>query len=153
MTRPPVNAKNFDAEHQHWLRVRIYYEDTDFTGMVYHANYLKYFERGRSDFLRDAGISHQSLLQRPDPAAFTLISANVDFKSAAKVDDVLDIRTRYLGMKGVRILFRQTAFRDDRLIAEADIVAVFIHADGRPRKPVPELVEQLNPLIFLPPET
>ena len=57
----------FDDQGQHWLRIRVYYEDTDFTGMVYHANYLRFFERGRSDHLRDAGISHQSLLEREDP--------------------------------------------------------------------------------------
>ena len=57
----------FDEHGQHWLNIRVYYEDTDFTGMVYHANYLRFFERGRSDFLRDAGVSHQSLLARDDP--------------------------------------------------------------------------------------
>ena len=84
----------FDSEKQHWKPVRVYYEDTDFTGMVYHANYLRFFERGRSDFLRDAGVSHQDLLNRPDPAAFTLTRVEVDFKQAAKVDDQLRIATR-----------------------------------------------------------
>ena len=68
-----TSHRAFDAEKQHWINVRVYYEDTDFTGMVYHANYLRFFERGRSDFLRDAGVSHQDLLDRPDPAAFTLV--------------------------------------------------------------------------------
>ena len=61
----------FDEQGQHWLKIRVYYEDTDFTGMVYHANYLRFFERGRADFLRDEGVSHQSLLARDTPAAFT----------------------------------------------------------------------------------
>ena len=56
-----TNPAAFDDDGQHWINVRVYYEDTDFTGMVYHANYLKYFERGRSDHLRDAGVSHQAL--------------------------------------------------------------------------------------------
>jgi len=153
MMKPVVNDRNFDAENQHWISVRIYYEDTDFTGMVYHANYLKFFERGRSDHLRDAGVSHQSLLNRPDPAAFTIIRAEVDYKNAAKVDDVLWIRTRYLGTKGARIFFEQTALRETHLIAEAKITAVAIHADGRARKPLPEIVEQLNPVIYLPTES
>ena len=109
----------FDELNQHWLAVRIYYEDTDFTGMVYHANYLRFFERGRSEFLRDAGVSHQSLLSRPDPAAFTLTNVNVDYKRAARIDDQLQIRSRYTGTKGVRVLFEQTALRGEEIIAEA----------------------------------
>ncbi|MEM5515839.1 YbgC/FadM family acyl-CoA thioesterase [Henriciella sp. AS95] len=142
------SAGKIDEQNQHWLQVRVYYEDTDFTGMVYHANYLRFFERGRSDFLRDAGVSHQSLLNRPDPAAFTLTNVNVDFKKAARVDDLLDIRSRYIGVEGARIVFQQTAFRGEDIVAEAEITAVMIHADGRPRRPVPEMVEQLKTFIF-----
>ena len=138
----------FDELNQHWLAVRIYYEDTDFTGMVYHANYLRFFERGRSEFLRDAGVSHQSLLSRPDPAAFTLTNVNVDYKRAARIDDQLQIRSRYTGTQGVRVLFEQTALRGEEIIAEAVVTAVMIHADGRPRRPIPDVVEQLRPYIF-----
>lgn len=150
MTPPTLNDQNFDADNQHWVPIRIYYEDTDFTGMVYHANYLKFFERGRSDHLRDAGVSHQSLLDRDDPAAFTLTRVEVDYKNAARVDDQLWIRTRYLGTKGVRIFFQQTALREDTVIAEAHITAVMIHPDGRPRKPIRELVDRLAQLICTP---
>lgn len=143
-------ASPFDAQGQHWLNIRVYYEDTDFTGMVYHANYLRFFERGRSDFLRDAGVSHQSLLARPDPAAFTLTNVNVDYKRAARVDDLLAIRTRCLGTQGVRMLFEQACLRGDELIADARITAVMIHADGRARKPIPEIVEILEPFRYRP---
>ena len=136
--------KNFDAQAEHTIQVRVYYEDTDFTGMVYHANYLRFFERGRSDFLRDAGISHQSLLDREDPAAFTLTGVSVEYKRAAKVDDLLIIRTRSLGVKGARMLFPQMGYRGEELIASADVKAVMIHADGRPRRPIPEIAEQLS---------
>lgn len=138
----------FDEHGQHWLKLRVYYEDTDFTGMVYHANYLRFFERGRSDFLRDAGVSHQDLLDRPDPAAFTLTRVEVDYKRAAKVDDLLTIRTRSMGIKGVRMFFEQTCLRGDEVIAEGVITAVMIHADGRPRKPIPEMVERLKPFHY-----
>ncbi|MAK61707.1 MAG: Tol-Pal system-associated acyl-CoA thioesterase [Ponticaulis sp.] len=143
-----TKPSNFDDQNQHWVSVRVYYEDTDFTGLVYHANYLKYFERGRSDFLRDAGVDHQSLLNRPDPAAFAILRAEVDFKQAAHVDDLLRVRTRYRGTKGARILFEQAVLRDETLIAEAQITALSIHADGRPRRPIPEIVEQLASLIY-----
>ncbi|MCI4643328.1 MAG: YbgC/FadM family acyl-CoA thioesterase [Hyphomonadaceae bacterium] len=125
------------------MRVRVYYEDTDFTGMVYHANYLRFFERGRSDFMRDAGISHTALLDRPDPAAFTLIRTEVDYKSAARIDDELDIMTAFCGTKGARMLFSQRCFRGEELIAAGEMTAVQIHADGRPRRPVPEIIAQL----------
>ena len=140
----------FDKHGQHWLNIRVYYEDTDFTGMVYHANYLRFFERGRSDFLRDAGVSHQSLLARDTPAAFTLTNVEVDYKRAAKVDDLLTIRTRSLGVKGVRMYFQQTCLRGDEVIAEGRITAVMIHTDGRPMRPIPEIVAQLEPFKYQP---
>lgn len=142
----------FDEYGQHWLNIRVYYEDTDFTGMVYHANYLRFFERGRSDFLRDAGVSHQNLLARETPAAFTLTNVEVDYKRAAKVDDLLTVRTRSLGVKGVRMFFEQTCLRGDEIIAEGRITAVMIHTDGRPMRPIPDVVEQLKPFKFQPPE-
>lgn len=144
MTVPALDAQNFDAARQHWIAVRVYYEDTDFTGMVYHANYLRFFERGRSDHLRDAGISHQSLLAREDPAAFTLTNVNVTYRKPAKVDDLLHIRTRYLGMEGPRIRFSQTCLRGDEVLAEGEITAVMIHADGRLRRPIKEIAEHLE---------
>ena len=144
MTLPVLDAQNFDAARQHWIAVRVYYEDTDFTGMVYHANYLRFFERGRSDHLRDAGISHQSLLARDDPAAFTLTNVNVTYRKPAKVDDLLHIRTRYLGMDGPRIRFSQTCLRGDEVLAEGEITAVMIHADGRLRRPIREISEHLE---------
>ena len=148
MTKPKIDSQNFDADRQHWISVRVYYEDTDFTGMVYHANYLKFFERGRSDHLRDAGVSHQSLLAREDPAAFTLTGVEVDYKRAAKVDDLLHVRTRYLGIKGPRILFEQACLRGDELVAEARIKAVMIHADGRARRPIRDITEKLAAYVW-----
>ena len=144
MTLPVLDSRNFDSERQHWIAVRVYYEDTDFTGMVYHANYLRFFERGRSDHLRDAGISHQSLLAREDPAAFTLTNVNVTYRKPGKVDDLLHIRTRYLGMEGPRIRFSQACLREGEVIAEAEITAVMIHADGRLRRPIREIAERLE---------
>ncbi len=138
----------FDLSNQHWISVRVYYEDTDFTGMVYHANYLRFFERGRSDFLRDAGVSHQALLERPDPAAFTLTGIEVDYKRAARVDDILRIRTRFVGLKGPRMRFDQTCLRGDEVIAQARVKAVMIHTDGRPRRPISEILEMAKTYLY-----
>jgi acyl-CoA thioester hydrolase len=132
---------------EHVLPVRIYYEDTDFTGVVYHANYLRYFERGRSDFLRLAGVSHQALLERNDPAAFTITNIAVAFKRAARVDDALTVRTTYDAIKGPRLLISQRIFRGGDLIATADVEAACIGLDGRARRPPPGLAEALRPLL------
>ena len=132
---------------EHQLPVRIYYEDTDFTGVVYHANYLRYFERGRSDFFRLVGVSHSALLERPDPAAFTIVRMTVDFKRAARIDDALLVRTTYDSAKGPRLFISQRITRGEELIATAQVEAACIDLKGRARKPPPGLVEALAPLF------
>jgi acyl-CoA thioester hydrolase len=135
---------------EHCLPVRIYYEDTDFTGMVYHANYLRYFERGRSDFFRIAGISHTALLELPEPTAFTIIRIELDYKRAARVDDALMVRTTYDDMKGPRLLVSQRILRGEDLIAEAQVQAVCIDMKGRAIRPPRSMVEQLRPYFLAP---
>ena len=89
------------------LPVRVYYEDTDFTGVVYHANYVRYFERGRSDFLRLAGVSHAELLEQPDPLAFVVTGLSIDFRKAARIDDALVVRTTFDCVRGPRLYISQ----------------------------------------------
>ncbi len=136
---------------EHQLPVRIYYEDTDFTGVVYHANYLRYFERGRSDFFRLVGVSHSALLERPDPAAFTITRMTIDFKRAARIDDALLVRTTYDTAKGPRLFISQRITRGEEVIATAQVEAACIDLKGRARKPPPGLAEALKPLFAPPP--
>lgn len=133
----------------HLLPVRVYYEDTDFTGVVYHANYLRYFERGRSDFLRLAGVSHTDLLARDDPSAFAVTKMEIAFKRAARVDDALTVRTEYRTVAGVRLLVGQEIRRGEETIATAEVEAVCITPDGRVRRPPADLVDRLKPLFTL----
>jgi acyl-CoA thioester hydrolase len=130
---------------EHVLPVRIYYEDTDFTGVVYHANYLRYFERGRSDFLRLVGVSHQALAAQD--AAFTVTRIEIDYRRAARVDDALLVRTTYDAVKGPRLYIRQRMLRDEDLIAEASVEAACIDMSGRARRPPPGLGEAIRPLL------
>jgi acyl-CoA thioester hydrolase len=132
---------------EHQLPVRIYYEDTDFTGVVYHANYLRYFERGRSDFFRLVGVSHSALLERPDPAAFTIVRMTLDFKRAARIDDALLVRTTYDSARGPRLFISQRITRGEELVASAQVEAACIDLKGRARKPPPGLAEALAPLF------
>ncbi len=148
MSGPEPTAGTLDGK-THLLPVRVYYEDTDFTGVVYHANYLRYFERGRSDFLRLAGVSHTDLLDRPDPAAFAVTRIDVAFKKAARVDDALIVRTEYQSVTGARLIIGQEIVRGPDLIATAQVEAVCITPDGRVRRPPADLLEHLKPLFTL----
>lgn len=130
---------------EHVLPVRIYYEDTDFTGVVYHGGYVRFFERGRTDFLRVAGIGHAALLERPDPLAFTVTRLAIEFRRAARIDDALQVRTRYQAVRGPRLFVAQRILRGEELIAEAEVVAACIDLSGRARRPPADLVEALRP--------
>jgi acyl-CoA thioester hydrolase len=130
---------------EHVLPVRIYYEDTDFTGVVYHGGYVRFFERGRTDFLRVAGIGHAALLQRPDPLAFTVTKLAIEFRRAARIDDALQVRTRYQAVRGPRLFVAQRILRGEELIAEAEVVAACIDPSGRARRPPADLVSALSP--------
>lgn len=141
---PPPSAGWLDGA-EHVLPVRIYYEDTDFTGVVYHGGYVRFFERGRTDFLRLAGISHAALLERPDPLAFTVVRLAIDFKRAARIDDALQVRTRYRAVRGPRLFIGQRILRGEELIAEAEVEAACIDLSGRARRPPADLVQALTP--------
>ena len=132
---------------EHRLPVRVYYEDTDFTGLVYHGNYVRYFERGRSDALRLMGVGHAELLDGDQPMAFVVSKMALDFLKPARIDEELVVRTRYEAIKGPRLLISQTITRGDDVLCRAAVEAVCIHLDGRPRRPTPLLVEKVRPWL------
>lgn len=140
----------FDGR-EHLFPVRVYYEDTDFTGIVYHANYLRFFERGRSEFLRACGLDHAQLGERPDPAAFAIAHMEIDFKAPAKIDDALIVRTRFGKAGRASLSVTQTIFRGETLIASASLVLVCIDAAGKSRRPPAELLAALAPWLDEPP--
>ena len=135
---------------EHLLPVRVYYEDTDFTGVVYHGNYARYFERGRSDFLRMAGVNHAELLTQDDPMAFTVTRLAMDFRAAARIDDALLVRTRYETVRGPRLIIAQRIVRDRTVICEAEVQAACIGLDGRVRRPPKAMVATLTPWLSTP---
>jgi acyl-CoA thioester hydrolase len=118
-------------DREHLFPVRVYYEDTDFTGVVYHATCLRYFERGRSEFLRAMGLPSD----REDHGAFAVIRIAVDYRAPGRIHDALLVRTRFTGMRGPRLNFEQSIERAGTVLAEAEVVAVAIHPDGRARRP------------------
>lgn len=125
---------------EHVLPVRVYYEDTDFTGVVYHATYLRFCERGRSEFLRVMGTPPG----REDHGIFAVIRVEIDYRAPARIHDALTVRTRFEGMKGPRLNFHQTVERDGQVLVEAVVVAVAIHPDGKARRPSPAELTHWN---------
>ncbi len=125
--------------------VRVYYEDTDFSGVVYHARYLHFFERGRTEALRACNISHTELLAREEPLAFAVTKMTTEWISPARIDDVLEVTTRFVEVKGARMRIAQEIRRGETLIARADVEAACMNLEGRPRRLPAELAERSLP--------
>lgn len=117
---------------RHSFPVRIYYEDTDFSGNVYHAAYLKFFERGRTEFLRDEGIHHSELAA--DGIAFAVRSMEIAFDGAAHIDDLLDVTTEIAAVSGARLTLAQAILRDGVVLTRATVVVVAIKTSGGPAR-------------------
>ena len=120
----------------HRLRARVYFADTDFSGVVYHARYLEFFERGRSDFLRLAGVHHTELIdgKHGEKIVWVVKRMEIDFRASARIDDILTVDTRTLDISGARIVMGQTISRGDALLVEARVEAAIIGETGRPRR-------------------
>lgn len=120
----------------HRLRARVYFADTDFSGVVYHARYLEFFERGRSDFLRLAGVHHTELMdgKHGEKIVWVVKRMEIDFRASARIDDILTVDTRTLDISGARIVMGQTISRSDALLVEARVEAAIIGETGRPRR-------------------
>lgn len=146
MTHDLPTAGRFEGR-THFLPVRIYYEDTDFSGVVYHANYLRYFERGRSDYLRLAGVSHTELLEGEAPTAFAVNRITLDFVRPARIDDALVVASSYDRVTGPRIFISQTLRRGEETLATAAVEACCIALNGRPKKPPVLLLQRLQPYL------
>jgi acyl-CoA thioester hydrolase len=125
---------------RHIMPVRVYYEDTDFTGIVYHANYLRFMERGRSNYLRLLGANQHSLFAQAEQEApgfaFVVRSMQIEFLKSARMDEVVDVVTEYREIKGASILLWQEVRRGDELLATAQVRVAFV-SGGRAR-PIPK---------------
>jgi len=112
-------------------KVRVYWEDTDAGGVVYHARYLNFFERARTEWLRNLGV-HQAKMADEDNAIFVITNMNINFVKAARLDDELDTSVHSVEMPGARMVFKQDMIRrsDQQLVASADVTAVCLKADS-----------------------
>ena len=125
----------------HTLPVRVYYEDTDFSGVVYHANYLRFFERGRTEALRAAGGSHAALMDA-EGLAFTVTELSIKYLRGARVDDELVVETTLSRLRGARMAFDQRVLRGDEVLATGAVTVACMTMEGRPRR-IPQGMRRL----------
>jgi acyl-CoA thioester hydrolase len=121
----------------HLLPIRVYYEDTDFSGVVYHASYLRFLERGRTEFIRAIGID-QRAMHRDTGAAFVVRAMRIDFLRPALMDDAILIETRAIEAKGPILRLAQRITRPGEVLTEAEVTVVCVR-NGRPQR-LPEAV-------------
>jgi len=117
----------------HTFRLRVYYEDTDFGGIVYYANYLKYIERARSEWVRDRGVD-QRRMKEDTGIVFAVRRVEADYLSPARFDDALEVRTEFLEFGSAKVILRQEIWRDDTLLFVGTVTLVAIGEDGRPTR-------------------
>lgn len=131
----------------HILPIRIYYEDTDLSGVVYHANYLRFMERGRSEFFRLAGIDKLAELEGPDAYAWALRKAELEYVRPARLDDLIEVHTRAIALTGARMTAAQDIYCRGELLTRGKVEACVMTLSGRPKRIPAELREKLNPLL------
>jgi len=132
MLPPEPPSGRFDGP-EHLYPVRVHFEDTDLSGVVYHANYLRWFERARSDMLRLLGIDQRAAYEAGE-GAYAVSELSIRYRAPARLDDVITIRTRTLEVGAATCRIVQQAWRGATLLAESQVRAAFVAPDGRPRR-------------------
>lgn len=130
----------------HRLPARVYFEDTDTAGIMYHAKYLHFLERGRTEFLRVAGIDHGAAVKAGD-GAYAVTEMQIKWLRPAKLDDVLTIETRLLSVRAAACQIEQRIFRDGEALAQATLIAAFLDPAGRPRRQPRDWMARFHDLL------
>ena len=142
-TNPALDGEIRDGKHHQ--QVRVYYEDTDFSGIVYHASYLRFMERGRTNYLRLIGADHRALFEQAAAEApgfaFVVRHMDIAFRKPAHMDDVLDVVTWPVAVKGASITLAQEVRRGEHVLVKAEVRVAFI-SEGR-AQPIPKALRTL----------
>ena len=125
------------------MKIKVYYEDTDATDRVYHSNYLKYFERGRSDFLYKLGFNHKTLLEKYK-IHFVVKSCHIDFKKPAFFENELFVETKIEEISKVKIIFHQLLKKDNIIIVDSKVTITSINTSGKITKMPSEMLEKFT---------
>ncbi len=132
----------------HQLVARVYFADTDFSGAVYHARYLEFLERGRSDLLRCLDVHHTDLLSAEGGALYWVVRRmEIEFNASARIDDILRVETRVAFVGGARCQMEQQIVRGDETLIEAKVTAALINEAGKPRRFLPDWKQKFQTMI------
>ena len=121
------------ADGVHRFAIRVYFEDTDLTGIVYHANYLRYMERARSDMLRAVGIDQRAAHDAGE-GAYAVADLAIRYRRPARLDDALLVLSHVVQVRAASCAIHQRVMRGDEVLADADVTAAFLSPEGRPRR-------------------
>jgi acyl-CoA thioester hydrolase len=135
-------ASGFFVAGEHLFPVRVFYEDTDLSGVVYHANYLRYMERARSDVLRVSGID-QRAAQESGLGHYAVADLQIRYRAPARLDDALLVRSRVTGLSAVRCVIAQSVWRDETLLSDGNVTVAFLDPAGRPRRQPADWMDRL----------
>lgn len=137
------------AHGLHRYSLRIYFEDTDAGGVVYHANYLRFMERARTDMLRCLGIEQRQALEAPGPERgnYVVGSLQIDYKRPARLDDVVTVVSAVEALGAASCVIRQRIFRKDELLTDAKVTVAFVGDGGRPRRQPAAWRERFDALL------
>ena len=130
----------------HLFPVRVYFEDTDLTGIVYHANYLRFMERARSDMITLAGVD-QRAAQEAGEGVYVVADLSIRYRAPAKLDDDLVVVTRLEALRAASLVIHQRVMRGGEVLSDAMVTAAFITPDGRPRRQPRPWVERFSRLL------
>jgi len=138
---PEARLSGEIRDGRHVLAVRVYYEDTDFSGVVYHASYLRFMERGRTDYLRLLGVDHGALFEQARQEApgfhFVVRSMHIEFLKPARMDDLLAIVTAPEQVRGASLELHQQVARGEEILVEAYVRVAFVSGGKAQRIPLP----------------
>ncbi|MEG3125190.1 YbgC/FadM family acyl-CoA thioesterase [Sphingomonas sp. GB1N7] len=140
----PAEGRFVGSEHR--FPVRVYFEDTDLSGVVYHANYLRYMERGRSDFLRLAGIDQRAFNDAGE-GAYAVTALAIRYRRPAKLDDALVVVSRLTKIRAASVDIHQRVMLGDEILSEGDVTAALVAPSGRPRRQPREWVAAFERLM------
>jgi acyl-CoA thioester hydrolase len=135
------------GRRRHVLPIRVYFEDTDFSGLVYHGSYVRWCERGRSDFLRLIGNDHKALIAGAgghEPAAFVVRRMALEFRKPARIDEVLEVTTRAKSTTAATLVLDQRISRDGMELFTAEVTVVLVAVSGKPLRLSAALREAMN---------
>lgn len=118
---------------EHLFPLRVYFEDTDLSGVVYHANYLRYMERARSDMLRVAGIDQRAVHEAGE-GAYAIVDLAIRYRAPASLDDALVVASRVIRASPASVVIHQTVRRGSLVLTEAEVTAALVAPSGRPKR-------------------